>query len=188
CGRKGCGELGCKMQSELSDGVCYLGKEGIVDPKRVCIVGGSYGGYAALAGPSLDPGVYRCAVSVAGIGDLRLMLQRVNERSDLRNGRAQRYWDRYMGVTSPSDARIDTISPIKHLDAINVPILLIHGKDDTVVEYEQSQVMYDALRRAKKDVEFVTLKKEDHWLSHSETRLQMLEATTAFLLKNNPPN
>ena len=55
------------MQTDLSDGVRYLVKQGMVDPARVCIVGASYGGYAALAGVTLDPGVYRCAVSVAGI-------------------------------------------------------------------------------------------------------------------------
>ena len=68
-----------------------------------------------------------------------------------------------------------------------MPVLLIHGKDDTVVPFEQSQVMYDALRGAKKDVQLVTLDKEDHWLSRSETRLQMLTASVAFLRAHNPP-
>jgi len=184
---KGFGEWGRKMQTDLSDGVRYLAKEGLVDPQRVCIVGASYGGYAALAGPSLDPGVYRCAVAVAGISDVRRMLEWVNDRTSVRNGYAQRYWDRFMGVKGPRDPAVDTISPIMHLDAITVPILLIHGKDDTVVDYEQSQVMYDALRGAKKDVQLVTLKQEDHWLSHSETRLQMLQATASFLLAHSPP-
>jgi dipeptidyl aminopeptidase/acylaminoacyl peptidase len=75
---KGFGEWGRKMQTDLSDGVRYLAKEGIVDPARVCIVGASYGGYAALASPALDPGVYRCAVAVAGIGDVRRMLASLN--------------------------------------------------------------------------------------------------------------
>jgi dipeptidyl aminopeptidase/acylaminoacyl peptidase len=185
---KGFGEWGRKMQTDLSDGVRYLAKEGIVDPKRVCIVGASYGGYAALAGPSLDPGVYRCAVSVAGIGDVHRMLIWDNARTGQRHSYVERYWDRYMGIKGPGDPIVDVISPIKHLEAINAPILLIHGKDDTVVDYEQSQVMYDALRGAKKDVEFVTLKHEDHWLSHSDTRLQMLQATAAFLRAHNPPD
>ncbi len=67
----GFGEWGRKMQSDLSDGVRYLAHQGIIDPKRVCIVGASYGGYAALAGVTVESGVYRCAVSVAGISDLR---------------------------------------------------------------------------------------------------------------------
>jgi dipeptidyl aminopeptidase/acylaminoacyl peptidase len=67
-------------------------------------------------------------------------------------------------------------------------VLLIHGRDDTVVPYEQSQIMYDALRKQQKDVALVTLKHEDHWLSHSDTRTQMLEATVAFLRAHDPPD
>jgi dipeptidyl aminopeptidase/acylaminoacyl peptidase len=93
-----------------------------------------------------------------------------------------------MGVSGPNDPALDAISPIRHISAISVPILLIHGKDDTVVPFEQSQLMYDALRDAKKDVQLIALKKEDHWLSRSETRLQMLESSVAFLRKYNPPD
>jgi len=180
----GFGEWGRKMQTDLSDGVRYLVKEGMADPARVCIVGGSYGGYAALAGVTLDPGVYRCAVSVAGISDLKRMLQAVNPYADLE----RRYWNRFMGVSGPSDPLLQQLSPIKHLDAVNVPVLLIHGKDDTVVRFEQSADMFDAMKHAKKDVEMVTLKNEDHWLSRSETRLQMLQASVAFLRAHNPPD
>jgi dipeptidyl aminopeptidase/acylaminoacyl peptidase len=186
---KGFGEWGRRMQTDLSDGVRYLAKEGVIDPARVCIVGASYGGYAALAGVSLDPGVYRCAVSVAGPSDLQRMLTWIN----LRQGSAganqtQRYWDRFMGVSGPDDPALDAISPIKHLGAITAPVLLIHGKDDTVVPFEQSQVMYDALQREKKDVELIPLNGEDHWLSRSATRLQMLQSSVAFLRAHNPPD
>ncbi len=75
-----------------------------------------------------------------------------------------------------------------HVGAVSGPILLIHGKDDTVVPYEQSEVMEKALKHAGKPVQFVTLKHEDHWLSRNATRLQMLEATVAFLRANNPPD
>jgi len=179
----GFGEWGRKMQTDLSDGVRYLVKQGMVDPQRVCIVGASYGGYAALAGVTLDPGVYRCAVSVAGISDLKHMLQESSSDSSER-----RFWDRYMGVTGPSDPVLQQISPIKHIDAINVPVLLIHGRDDTVVTFDQSRDMYDAMKHAGKDVQMVTLKKEDHWLSRSETRLEMLQASVGFLRTHNPPD
>ena len=186
---KGFGEWGRKMQTDLSDGVRYLAREGIADPARVCIVGGSYGGYAALAGVSLDPGVYGCAVSVAGLSDLRRMLSWVNQRQlSAGANRTQRYWDRFMGVSGPGDPALEEISPLRHVNAINVPVLLIHGKDDTVVPFEQSEVMYAALRSAKKDAQMVTLKEEDHWLSRSATRLQMLEASVAFLRTHNPPD
>ena len=93
-----------------------------------------------------------------------------------------------MGVNGPDDPLLDRISPIKHVDAINVPVLLVHGRDDTVVPFKQSSLMFDAMTAAHKKVQLVELKQEDHWLSRSETRLQMLEATVAFLRANNPPD
>jgi dipeptidyl aminopeptidase/acylaminoacyl peptidase len=172
------------MQTDLSDGVRYLVKEGMVDPARVCIVGGSYGGYAALAGVTLDPGIYRCAVSVAGISDLKRMLSSVSPYA----ASSRRYWERFMGAKGSSDPLLEQLSPVKHVDAITAPVMLIHGRDDTVVEFEQSTIMYDAMKRAGKEVEFVQLKKEDHWLSRSETRLQMLQSSIAFLRAHNPPD
>jgi dipeptidyl aminopeptidase/acylaminoacyl peptidase len=182
----GFGEWGRKMQTDLSDGVRYLAGQGIIDPKRVCIVGGSYGGYAALAGAALDVDVYRCAISVAGISDLKRFLKWTNNRFGHGDNHSQRYWDRFMGASSANDPTLQAISPIEHVRAVIAPVLLIHGRDDTVVPYEQSDVMADALKHAGKSVELVTLKHEDHWLSRSATRQQMLEASVAFLKKNNP--
>jgi dipeptidyl aminopeptidase/acylaminoacyl peptidase len=181
----GFGQWGRKMQTDLSDGVRYLAKEGVVDRARVCIMGASYGGYAALAGVSLDPGVYRCAISIAGPSDLKRMLQRAEHPG---GNRVQRYWDRFMGVTDSDDPVLDTISPIKHVGAVNVPVLLIHGRDDAIVPFDQSSLMFEALKRARGNVQLVALKHEDHWLSRSETRLQMLQASIAFLHANNPPD
>jgi dipeptidyl aminopeptidase/acylaminoacyl peptidase len=182
----GFGQWGRKMQTDLSDGVRYLAKEGIADSGRVCIMGGSYGGYAALAGVSLDPGVYRCAVSIAGVSDPKRLLQQADYRGT--GSRTLRYWDRFMGVTGPGDPVLDQISPIKHLDAVNVPVLLIHGVDDTIVPFKQSSLVFEAMTGERKPVQLVTLKHEDHWLSRSETRLQMLQASVAFLRANNPPD
>jgi dipeptidyl aminopeptidase/acylaminoacyl peptidase len=105
-----------------------------------------------------------------------------------RNTVTTRYWDRFLGVKGASDPKLDAISPLQHVDKVTVPILLIHGRDDTVVPIRQSEVMVDALKNAAKPVEFVELKSEDHWMSRSETRLQMLKATVDFLEKHNPPN
>jgi dipeptidyl aminopeptidase/acylaminoacyl peptidase len=182
----GFGEWGRKMQTDLSDGVRYLAREGTIDPRRVCIVGASYGGYAALAGVSIESGVYRCAVSVAGISDLRRLRKWLVGRSGI--GIGQRYWDRFMGTADQKEPALLAISPIEHVAAVASPVLLIHGRDDTVVPYEQSDLMLDALKRAGKSAQLVTLKHEDHWLSRSETRLQMLQATVDFLKANNPPN
>jgi dipeptidyl aminopeptidase/acylaminoacyl peptidase len=184
----GFGEFGKKMQTDLSDGVRALAAQGLVDPKRVCIVGASYGGYAALAGATIDTGVYRCAVSIAGLSDIRAQLRYWRWPRNNSDARSDRFWDRFLAVEDPDDPKLNAISPIKHVDKVTIPILLIHGKDDTVVPYSQSDDMADELKDAKKPYEFVTLKHEDHWLSKSETRLQMLEATVKFLETNNPPD
>ncbi len=180
---RGYGEFGRKMQSDLSDGVSYLAKMGMVDPKRVAITGGSYGGYAALAGVSLQKGVYNCSVSLSGLSNLKAFLAYERERADFsKNSYSMLYWRRFMG----DEARLAEISPIEHVANVTVPVLLIHGKDDVVVPFDQSQQMYDALKKAGKDVELVATDHEDHWLSREETRTQTLEAMTAFLLKHNP--
>jgi dienelactone hydrolase len=183
----GFGQWGRKMQTDLSDGVRFLVKAGTVDPKRVCIVGASYGGYAALAGAAFDPGVYRCAASISGPADLRRMLAWTRQRAGRGDSSVLRYWDRFMGASDPNDPVLATISPAAHADRITIPILLVHGKDDTVVDYEQSRLMAGALKAAGKTVEFVTLDGEDHWLSREATRIQMLQTLVAFLNENNPP-
>jgi dipeptidyl aminopeptidase/acylaminoacyl peptidase len=183
----GFGEWGRKMQTDLSDGVRYLAAGGVIDPKRVCIVGGSYGGYAALAGATIDRGVYRCAASIAGPSDLKRMVgaQKADEGSQ--GVGVERYWMRFMGASGLGDAHLQEISPALLAAKADIPILLIHGTDDTTVPYEQSRIMADALKRAGKPATLVTLKSEDHYLSRGETRLQMLQAVIAFLKQNNPP-
>jgi len=182
----GRGEWGRKMQTDLSDGVRHLASLGIIDPGRVCIVGASYGGYAALAGVSLQQGIYRCAVAVAGVSDLhRLVMPSAGVRTEANIG--ARYLERWLGVSNVDDPSVDDRSPLHHAGAIQVPLLLIHGRDDMVVPFEQSRWMADELKRLHRTYKLVELKSEDHWLSQSQTRLQMLEEVAAFLKTNNPP-
>jgi dipeptidyl aminopeptidase/acylaminoacyl peptidase len=184
----GNGQWGRKMQTDLSDGVRDLVAKGIADPKRVCIVGASYGGYAAMAGVTLDPGVYRCASAVAGVSDLRAMLaQEVRDTGDSRNG-TLRFWQRFMGASGVNDTSIDAFSPARLAARVTVPLQLIHGKDDTVVPIAQSKLMLDAMKKAGKPVEWLELASEDHNLSRPATRIAMLEAQVAFLEKHNPPD
>jgi len=184
----GYGEWGRKMQTDLSDGVRWLAAEGVIDPDRVCIVGGSYGGYAAMAGPTLDPGVYRCAVSVNGVSDLRRMVEREARMRGERENETVRYWNRFMGAERLGDRSLDERSPARLAAQADAPMLLIHGRDDTVVPVEHSRLMAQALRRAGKPVELIELDGEDHWLSRSGTRLRMLTETLRFLLEHNPPD
>jgi dipeptidyl aminopeptidase/acylaminoacyl peptidase len=184
--RAGVGQWGRKMQTDLSDGVRFLAGQGVIDPKRVCIAGASYGGYAALAGVTLDPGVYRCAVDVSGPSDLQRFVQWSGDKNSQRKRSVIAYWDRYMQAEAQKDPTYAEISPIKHIDKITVPVMIIHGRDDTVVPFQQSQWMADAIKAAGKKVEFVPLSGEDHWLSRSETRQQMLTAMVRFIETNNP--
>ncbi len=179
----GYGEWGGKMQDDVSDGVAALIKSGYVDPDRVCIMGASYGGYSALAGGAFSPELYRCVIAIAGVSDLPLMLK----RSQFLNGGDHwvvSYWQNNMGASDKN--KLKSISPVNAAKKFQASVLLIHGKHDTVVPIKQSSIMHKALKRAKKDVEFVKLEGEDHWLSDSTTRVQLLNAVDSFLDKHNP--
>jgi acetyl esterase/lipase len=179
--KAGRGEWGRKMQSDLSDGLSALAEEGIVDPSRACIMGASYGGYAALAGVTLQNGIYRCSVAVAPVSDLRLMY--TSEYSE--SGKSRVVRQSLLEQLGPVSTLGD-ISPRRFADRADAPILLIHGRDDTVVPFEQSEKMADGLKDADKPYELIDLGGEDHWLSGSQTRKQMLEAAVKFIERHNP--
>lgn len=181
----GRGEWGGKMQDDITDGIKALATIGIADPDRVCIVGASYGGYAALAGATFTPELYKCVIAIAPVSDLNRMM------SDEKRQMGSNHWviDYWEGLMADGDARrakLDAISPAKFADAVQAPILLLHGDDDTVVPIRQSTIMERALKRADKSVKFVKLKGEDHWLSVAETRLQLLQEMDAFLKQHLP--
>ena len=176
----GYGQWGGLMQDDVTDGVQHLIKEGIADPKRVCIMGASYGGYSALAGAAFTPDLYACAVSVNGVSDLPQMIGDVKaggEESD-----ALAYWLDHIG--SPNDPKVAAASPARAAARIRAPVLLIYGTDDTVVPPSQSTKMAGALKAAGKPYEVVTLPGEDHWLSNGATRTAVLQQIEAFLAKH----
>jgi len=181
----GHGEWGARMQTDISDGIDALAEAGIVDATRACIVGASYGGYAALAGVTLQQGRYRCAVSLNGIAGLQRFVD--NTRSRYRD-EALRYWQRFMGAEDGFDEILEARSPITHAAQTDAPVLLIHGRDDTVVDASQSRRMASALKRADKPVTLKLLKGEDHWLSREETRIATLETAVGFVLEHLPPS
>ena len=177
----GDGEWGRKMQTDKSDGLMALAEAGIADASRACIVGASYGGYAALAGVTLQQGIYRCAVSVNGVADLEPLLRH------LRNGNRD-IFRRSVEQQFGGRVNLDALSPSANAEKADAPVLLIHARNDTVVPFAQSKLMEDALKDAGKPVEFLALDGEDHWLSQSETRKQMLAAAVAFVERHNPPD
>jgi dienelactone hydrolase len=178
--RAGYGEWGGKMQTDIDDGVDHLVSTGLVDPDRVCIAGLSYGGYAALAAGAFSPDKYKCVASVAGISDLERMLKS-DRRKYGRGHWAISYWERQYGGDDFDWDKLEAISPINFADRFEAPVLLVHGRQDTVVPIEQSKRMQSALRKADKDVTLRELKGEDHWLSYGDSRLETLRALAAFI-------
>jgi dipeptidyl aminopeptidase/acylaminoacyl peptidase len=178
-------QWGKRMQDDVSDAVAWAVKEGLSDPKRVCIVGSSYGGYAALAGATLTPDLYRCVVSVAGVADLPKMIEQEKATAGTARVANVNYWSEHIGTDDR--AAMEAASPRRLADQVRAPILLMHGKDDTVVRFEQSTIMANALKAAGKPYKLVELKGEDHWLSKTETRQQMLTELEAFLREHLGP-
>jgi acetyl esterase/lipase len=184
--RAGHGEWGRKMQDDLTDGIDYLVKQELVDPARICIVGASYGGYAALAGAAFTPDLYKCAVSIAGIGDIPEMLKFDKKRFGEESATYD-YVKSQVGDPEKEAERLLAISPIRHVQAIKAPILLVHGVDDGVVDFEQSVAMKRALDKSGRPTELIRLKDEGHSYWSWDNEKLVLNAIDAFLWKHLGP-
>jgi dipeptidyl aminopeptidase/acylaminoacyl peptidase len=181
----GFGQLGRKMQSDLSDGVRHLVKEGIVDRARVCIVGARYGGYAALAGAALEHDTYRCAIAVDGFFDLARIQQSAGQHEQLSGlSLDSDLMARFMGDRGTG---VQALSPLEQVAAIHIPVLLFATENDSAVAI-QSQLMHGALRKAGKPVDLITLPQETQLLESAEARLMLLEKSVEFLKAHNAPD
>jgi dipeptidyl aminopeptidase/acylaminoacyl peptidase len=176
----GHGEWGRKMQDDLTDAVVHLVEKGAVDSERVCIVGASYGGYAALAGAAFTPDLYKCAVSINGVSDVQRMLKQ--ERRDYgKDHWVVSYWEDLIANGEVEKDHLRAISPINHVSQISVPVLLIHGEHDEIVPIKQSEIMFDELEDLDKPAEFIELEEGDHHLSKGKNRLKALKAMAKFI-------
>jgi dipeptidyl aminopeptidase/acylaminoacyl peptidase len=175
--RKGEGQMGFAMQDDITDGLGWAVKEGIADPARACIVGASYGGYAAMWGIIKDPDLYRCSISISGVANLR---REVNDFGNSFHG--GKFTDDWKKMTPDFAA----VSPVNGIARIKVPLLLIHGRKDVTVDVSQSDSMAAKMRSAGKAIEYISLPKADHYFTRQPDRLVMLNAIGDFLAKNNP--
>lgn len=175
--RLGEGQWGLKMQDDLIDAIAYLKQQGIADDKRVCIVGASYGGYAAIRAAQRDAAHYRCAVSYAGVSDLNAQAR---YNGHFLFGGARTDW---LEKQAP-DFR--DVSPINAPEQIALPLLLVHGKEDDVVPYDQSHDLAIKLTRLGKPVTYIEQRDADHHFTRMEDRLEFLKAMQAFLDRYNP--
>jgi len=177
---KGRGEWGRKMQDDLTDAVHDLANQGVIDKDRVCIVGGSYGGYAALAGATFTPELYKCVVSINGVSDVERMLH-TEERDHGKYRWVVSYWQDLIDKGDVNAEHLEQISPINHIDKVRAPILLIHGKRDKTVLVEQSKNMFSQLKKAKKAATFIELEHGVHHLSNADNRMKALKAIGQFI-------
>ena len=175
--KKGEGQWGLKMQDDLLDAIDWAAKQGIADTRRVCIVGASYGGYAAMRGAQRDSAHYRCAISYAGISDLSAM-KRYDTRF-LLGKYARTYWKSQV-------KDFTAVSPRFHAADFKVPILVAHGVEDKRVPVKQSRWLVEELKKTGKTYQYLEQKKGDHHFTRAEDRLEFLKATKAFLDKHNP--
>ena len=176
-------QWGQLMQDDVEDAVHALVRAGVADPSRVCIVGASYGGYAALVGGTRDPDLYRCVASVAGVADLPMMLSLETIQMG-RHSATVDWWTMLIGSRTDDRKQLEAVSPAYQAANVKAPVLLMHGELDTVVPIKQSERMADALKSAGKSVQFVRLSGEDHWLSDAPTRIRMLEELESFLAEH----
>ncbi len=176
--RAGDGEWGRAMQDDVTKGVEHLIAEGLANRDRICIVGASYGGYAALMGALRSPDLYKCAISFAGVTDLNFTIR--SERGTI----AQRYVKAIIGDRKKDAAKLKENSPLSRARDFEVPLLLIHGTSDRTVSYGQTKQLYQRLRDKKRKHRLVTFTGGDHHLSEYEHRYRFLREIEIFLKKH----
>lgn len=166
------GRWGLEMQDDISDAAKWLVDEGISDPKKLCIFGASYGGYAAQMAAIKTPDLFTCAVSFAGVSDLE---------------RLYRDTKRFLGGKSIAkiqigDERQDrkARSPINAVDKITIPMLIMHGEEDVVVNVNQSRRLIDKFEDAGVDYKYVEFERGNHHLSIQHNRTQFFEELNSF--------
>lgn len=180
-------QWGRTMQDDLTDGVRALIAQGRVDPKRICIGGASYGGYAALMGVVREPDLFRCAIDYVGVTDLTLLVE-------LPEADYNRWRDRESGVEmkarvgNPDDAaerkEMDANSPRLQASKIKAPVLMIYGTDDLRVPLRQGTAMRDALQAAGAKYEWKTYTGEGHGVGSVKNEVDVLRLMETFLSRN----
>jgi dipeptidyl aminopeptidase/acylaminoacyl peptidase len=171
------GGYGLAMQDDLEDAVKYLIDKKIADPEKVGIIGASYGGYAALMGATKTPDLFQCAISFAGMSDL------VKMRDTFRYYIARNSYREQFGNDKK---QLKETSPVRMVEKVKIPILLIHGDKDTSVPVAQSRMMAEALKDAEKTYEYIELEDGTHHLDYLPHRQQTFEAMDKFLSQYLP--
>ena len=179
----GTGQIGRAMQDDLDDAMDWAVAEGIADPQRVCVVGASYGGYAALWAVLRNPERYACAASWAGVTDWDSMLKYDRRFFSRKGGRAWR--DR---VEGEEDFDLDTVSPLEFASQLSRPLLIAHGDADNNVPISQFEAFEEESRKAPVKPVTLRIAGEGHGFSSAENEKAWYDALEAFLMEHNPPD
>lgn len=180
--KKSFGQWGLAMQDDITDGVNSLVKQGVVDAKRICIMGASYGGYASMMGLVKDPDLYRCGVNLMGLTNLFYYL------SDWSKYKVYEYsLKEALGDVDALRDQFVATSPSKQADRIKAPVFMAYGEKDRRVPLVHGEEMRDALKKLNKTYQYMELEKEEHGFAKKETRYRVYGAIEAFLKKYNPP-
>lgn len=173
--QSGYGEWGTRMIDDMYEGVQALIAEGRVDPERVCVYGGSYGGYASTQSLVRHNEFYRCGVVIAGVFDMKTQMS----RTDIEDAYfGENFMDLVMG---DDDARLREMSPIHNVDKIKAPMLILHGTEDERTPFKGAEEFVDALEKADKDFDYHWYKKEGHGNRKLENRIDEWQRIEAFL-------
>jgi len=183
--RAGWKQWGRGMQDDLDDGVDWLAREGTIDPKRVCIMGGSYGGYAVMMGLARDPQRWRCGIDLFGVTDINLLFD--ISWADYAYSDYLKYAAKEMiGDPEKDAAMFKAASPLEHASDIRVPVLMVYGLQDRRVPIVHGEKMRDALQALGKPVEWVVYQEEGHGVALERNRFDLYRRVAAFLKANNP--
>ncbi len=178
----GRGQIGRAMQDDLDDAMDWAVKEGVADPKRVCVVGSSYGGYAALWAVISNPERYRCAASFAGVTDWNRQLK-YDAAFFTRKG-AKKWRTSVQGADAAFN--LDLVSPVQQVVRLTRPVLVTHGTEDNNVPFKQFKLFEEAAKKAGKPIETVTFAGEGHGFDKPENEAKWYETLEAFLARHNP--
>jgi dipeptidyl aminopeptidase/acylaminoacyl peptidase len=181
---KGYGQFGTGMIDDMEDGIAWLASQGTIDPARVCIMGSSYGGYAAIWAAMRAARPYRCAISFAGVSDLPAMMS--YSREQFVASRYARAWQRHIQGEGAERVGLDAISPVRHADQLHVPVLIAHGENDQTVPADQSRELVKALGDGHVQVESVFYPEAVHGFTRSEDAIDFYRRVQAFLAQHNP--
>jgi dipeptidyl aminopeptidase/acylaminoacyl peptidase len=173
------GEWGRNMQNDISDSVQWAVNQGIADPKRVAIFGGSYGGYATLAGITFTPELYACAIDLVGPSNVASLLASFPEYWKPVKAR----WIRRIGDAENDEVLNKRISPLFHVDKIRVPLLIAHGANDPRVKLNESEAIVNAMREKNLPVTFVVYPDEGHGFQRPENMFDFYGRAEEFLGK-----